>query len=87
MDEESRRERILQGASDAGPQRKAGSKGCREGSAEARLVWEGTTALESEGIALPAGFKASHKNWGWAKRARFLTQSPWGGILNYGSVG
>ena len=36
MDEESRRERILPGPSSVFPQRKAGSKRCRETSAEAR---------------------------------------------------
>jgi hypothetical protein len=38
MDEESRRENILPGASDPFPQKKAASKGCRETSVEARPV-------------------------------------------------
>jgi hypothetical protein len=38
MDEESRRERILLGPSSVFPQEKAGSKGCRETSVEARLL-------------------------------------------------
>jgi len=38
MDEESRRERFLPGPSTVFPQRKAVSKGCRETSAEARLL-------------------------------------------------
>jgi hypothetical protein len=69
MDEESRRERIFPGASRAFPQRKAVSKGYRETSAEPRLRQEATTALESEGIALPAGPGTSPKTGGgpvWA---------------------
>jgi hypothetical protein len=40
---------------------RAGSKGRRETSAEARLISAGTTALDSEGIALPAGPRAYTK--------------------------
>jgi len=64
MDEESRGERIVPGPSSPFPQRKVGSKGCPEISAEARLLQGGTTALESEGIALPAGYGSSHKTGG-----------------------
>ena len=61
MDEESRGEKILPGVSSVFPQRKAGSKGYEETSAEARPLQGGTTALESEGIAIPAGPEASPK--------------------------
>jgi hypothetical protein len=64
MDEESRWERILSAASSVFPQRKAGSKACRETSVEARLLQGGTTALESEGIAFLAGPGASYKTGG-----------------------
>jgi hypothetical protein len=64
MDEESRRERILSGVSSVFPQRKAGSKACRQRSVEARLLYGGTTALEFEGIALLAGPRASYKTGG-----------------------
>jgi hypothetical protein len=67
MDEESRRETILPRALGVFPQRKAGSKACRQKSAEARLRQGGTIALEAEGIALPAGPKSPRKNWGWAR--------------------
>jgi hypothetical protein len=46
------------------PQRKAESQGCREASVELRLPQRGTTASESEGIALPAGRWASLKTGG-----------------------
>jgi hypothetical protein len=55
MDEESRRKRIPLRGSGVFPKSTAGSKGHREASAEARPLPGGTTALESEGIALPAG--------------------------------
>jgi len=55
MDEETRRERIVPGPSGPFPQRKAGSKGSPKTSAEARLLLRGNTALDSEGIAFPAG--------------------------------
>jgi len=52
------------------PQKKAGSKGCRKTSAEARPLQGGTTAPESEGIALPAGPRASHKTGGGQEYSR-----------------
>jgi len=67
MDEESRRERILQRAGDFFPQREAGSKDRREPSAEVRLFQGGATALESEGIALPAG-PGEHRKLGVGKK-------------------
>ena len=59
-----RGERIVPGPSSPFPQRKAGLKGYPETSAEARLLQKGTTALESEGIALPAGPGTSYKTGG-----------------------
>jgi hypothetical protein len=41
--------------------KEGGIEGCRETSAEVRLLSGGTAALESEGIALPAGPGALQK--------------------------
>ena len=56
-----RREIILQRAWNLFPQRKAGSKGRQDPLAEVRPFQGGTTALGSEGIALPAGPGRSRK--------------------------
>jgi len=55
MDEESGRERILPRAQGVFPQRKAGSKGCRETSAEARLPEGGITGWSLKESLSPLG--------------------------------
>jgi len=76
MGEESRRERILLGAWGVLSHRKAGSKDCREIADEAPLFQERTTALDSEGTALPAGPGAHIRTGSGREKAGMAWETP-----------